>query len=624
MQTIKERLNSGGITQTIFGLGGVGKTQIAIEYAYLNRCNYTDAVWIFSAETEKTLQNSCLAFAEKFGLIPEGVDEARKFSAEELGERLKKWCASHNSWLLIFDNVEQRKVIESYIPGVQTGHILITTRIREVCGVGFLEVGRFEPEEAVNFIHKRLDSIPNLINNESDVITLIERLGRFPLALEQAAAYMQNNGKSCSEYLKLLDSSSRLVKVLKRQSSACRATDYQSNVIDVLALTFEKLDKDENPSAKQLLNLCAYMSSDAIPLDFFKRQLEILPTPLSCSLEDELEMDDIVAKLLNYSLVERSGNILNIHHRLVQEIRREQLKDDITEWLHISVTAMLNELSEFDYGYREHRDCYENIVAHAESVASHLDSEYINNTDNKTQITSLYHKLGDGYYRFQNYDRALEWYRKELELLEMIYGKEHINTTEAHTGIASAKFMLGSRADAQRLHERVLELHKENLGIWHIRTARAYNSVASVHARKQEYDKAFALYQQSLCIMKELNADARDIANVYNDIGWTYKECKDYPEARIWYGKALGKRRSVLSEDHADIALVHFNVAATYYEEEDYEKALELYLESYRIRLKVLGDKHDHTIRAWQYQKNIYYDKLEYTEPFEKWLQEHL
>ena len=611
--------------QTIFGLGGVGKTQIAIEYAHqcVKKDTYKDAIWILSAETEETLRASCLKFAEKLGLIPEGISKALNFSTETISDRLKAWLSSHSSWLLVFDNVEKREIIKPYIPGVQTGDILITTRIREVGRRGrLLELERFEPEEAVNFIHTRLADNLDLISDKSSVITLVERLGRFPLALEQAAAFIQSTETPCSNYLELLATPSRMVETLKSESSAC-VTDYQSNVIDTLALAFEKLDKHE--SAKQLLNLCAYMSSDAIPLDFFEKQREVLLPPLSRDLEDKRATFEVVAQLLNYSLVQRNENLLSIH-RLVQEVRCEQLKGDTTDWLQISVDAMLHELSAIDdYGYRKHRDRYEHIAAHAESIAGHLDNAYIDNADNIPQIALLYHKIGDGCYRFTRYDQALMWYIKELELLENVLEKEHINITEVTKKIASTYFMLNDLDKAKELHDKVLETYKDEQGTNHILTARAYNAVASVHARRGEYKEAFESYQKSLDIMEALKADGRDIAGVYNNIGWTHQQCKDYPEARKWYKMAFDIRKEIYgSEDHTDIALIHYNAAETYYEEKDYDTALAFYLQSYQMRRNVLTNDHPHTKCALEFLENIYRDKLGYTEPFEEWLDKQL
>ncbi|MDR2019009.1 MAG: toll/interleukin-1 receptor domain-containing protein [Syntrophobacterales bacterium] len=107
LNEIYTQFQSGGTAkQIITGLGGVGKTEIAKEYAHRSINDYKDAIWWVHAETEMTAFNDCLQFADAFGLIPEGMDEGRKLTPEQLGRRLKKWFLTHNSWLFIFDNAE--------------------------------------------------------------------------------------------------------------------------------------------------------------------------------------------------------------------------------------------------------------------------------------------------------------------------------------------------------------------------------------------------------------------------------------------------------------------------------------------------------------------------------------
>jgi len=151
------------VKQTIAGLGGVGKTQTTLEYAYRFGSGYDDAIWWIRAETEATAFNDLLSFAEDSGLIPEGLDEARKLTLEQLAKRLKGWFAAHRSWLFIFDNVEQVEDIEPYTSVMQTGHRLITTRDRELRQGASVNIDLFTTEESIAFMHMRLSECPHLI-----------------------------------------------------------------------------------------------------------------------------------------------------------------------------------------------------------------------------------------------------------------------------------------------------------------------------------------------------------------------------------------------------------------------------------------------------------------------------
>ncbi|MDR2018943.1 MAG: toll/interleukin-1 receptor domain-containing protein [Syntrophobacterales bacterium] len=413
--------------QIITGLGGVGKTEIAKEYAHRSINDYKDAIWQVHAETEMTAFNDCLQFADTFGLIPEGMDEARKLNPKQLGRRLKKWFKEHNSWLFIFDNAEQRKDIEPYILGIPTGHILITTRNNDLMPGKSIEIEPFTSRDAVQFIRTRLDRHQDLIDN--DLAALTERLNYLPLPLEQAAAYMKRTRETCSAYLALLNKDGA-IKAL--ESSLGRPANYPRPVVEALALSFDKLSE----SAKQLLSLFAYMSPNGIPLDFFERQREKLPSPLSEDLGDAYKQDEIIAELLKYSLVKRDGNVFYIH-RLVQEIRREQIKTHGTDWLYVCMEAAIGEIPTLDdYGRLESRKQFEQIAPHAAAIARYAEKAYIGNTDKEEKTALLYHQLGIGSDKLAQYGQALTWYKKALAICEKVLGKEHPGTATTYNNIA--------------------------------------------------------------------------------------------------------------------------------------------------------------------------------------------
>ncbi|MCL2856814.1 MAG: TIR domain-containing protein [Oscillospiraceae bacterium] len=403
MDTIHTQFQLGGmicLKQKITGLGGVGKTQTAIEYAHRFKSEYADAIWWIHAETETTAFNDCLNFADAFGLVPEGVDEARKLSPAQLGKRLKDWLETKHSWLFIFDNVEQSEVIAPYVSGLQSGHVLITTRERGLKLGKSVDIKLYTPDEAAKFMRNRLEESQSLIGGESDLAALTERLSYFPLALEQAATHMEHTHIDSARYLALLDSVG--LKVLNEKLS--NAANYHRAVTGTLMLSFDKLSE----SARQLFNLIAYMSPDLIPLDFFKRQREHLPQPLREDFGDELRSNGLVAELLNYSLVKRDGNFLNIH-RLVQEVGRETLEGDETYWLGICVAAVIAEMPGMkDFSCLEHRERFEHISSHAAGIATYAEKACGSVADKEKQIAFIYHRLGLGDSELSRYDQALD------------------------------------------------------------------------------------------------------------------------------------------------------------------------------------------------------------------------
>ena len=120
----------------------------------------------------------------------------------ELAERLKDWRNEHPSWLFVFDNVENEEIVKPFVSELHQGHILLTARKQELRKLGLtarnmVNVEVFSFAEALTFMRDRLNKNPERLGSSAESAALVERLGRFPLALEQAAAYIQRTQTDC-------------------------------------------------------------------------------------------------------------------------------------------------------------------------------------------------------------------------------------------------------------------------------------------------------------------------------------------------------------------------------------------------------------------------------------------
>jgi len=580
------------LKQTIAGLGGVGKTQTALEYAHRFGSKYADVIWWIIAETEMSAFNGFLSFAEIVGLIPEGLDEARKLTPEQLGKRLRDWFSGHNSWLFVFDNVEHIEVIAPYTPVMQTGHILITTRDRELMQGKPIDICFFTPEESTGFMHTRLCAYPHLIENDSILTALARRLGNFPLALEQAAAYMCRAQKSCQAYLSMLNSDG-LKPLLTKLG---KPTHYKCAVTETLALSLDKL----SDGAKQLLYLCAYMSPDMIPLEFFKCQREQFPPPLCDELIDPYTTDDITAELLNYSLVKRDGDYLNIH-RFVQEIVRELLTGADTDWLELCLDAMIAATpDEEDYSQREPRDWFAQLTTHAAAIISYAQIAYNSNVEKEKQKALLCAKIATGSDQLALYNQAWEWNQKALAIREKVLGKEHPDTATTYSSIALVYYRQGNYPKAMEWNMKTLAIREKVLGIQHPDTAFTFNNIALVHYRQGDYLKTLEWSQKALTIREEvLGKEHLDTAATYNNFASAYYRLGDYSLALEWNKKTLAIKERVLGVEHPFTATTYNTIALVYFRQGDYPKALEYHQKALVIREKVLGTEHSDTATTY-------------------------
>jgi hypothetical protein len=316
-----------GAAVALTGLGGIGKTQLALEYAYRHRGEYR-VVWWVRADDGATLAADYAGLAAALGL-PER--EAREQAVVVAAVRL--WLEQNTGWLLVFDNAGSREAVRDYVPQGR-GAVIITSREPVWSGVATpfgLEV--LVAEEAVAFLCKRTGD-----TDAAAAAALAEALGRLPLALEQAAAYIEDTGGSLQHYHALFEEHHA---ALLRQGRL--STEYPDTVATTWMLSIGKVDE----AARALLNLCAFFAPEGIPLDAIREEAGGLPSPLDSVAADAVRLDSAIAGLLRFSLIGRKGEDLSVH-RLVQAVVRERLEDAERQAWAAAAVGLLNTRFPFD------------------------------------------------------------------------------------------------------------------------------------------------------------------------------------------------------------------------------------------------------------------------------------
>jgi hypothetical protein len=307
LDTIRVGLGAGMTmpVQVVHGLGGVGKTQTVIEYAHRHATAY-DVVWWINAEQPSLIISQLAALVGPLGLPPDPDPEiAVRTVCAELRRR--------HGWLLIFDDAQDVDHIRPVLPG-GAGHVLITTRRSGFSYLGpVLDLDVLPRPEAVTLLRRRT---PGLTDDHADA--LAERLGDLPLALEQAAAYLDQTQLPPADYLHLL--TSRAPDMYGRG----RVVDHQHTIATLWSFSLDRL-RTRQPAAVQLLGLCAYLAPEPIPLDLFTDHPKQLPAPLEVAA-DPLAFAETVGALLDYSLARRTHAGLLLH-QLVQAVIRQSGPD---------------------------------------------------------------------------------------------------------------------------------------------------------------------------------------------------------------------------------------------------------------------------------------------------------
>ena len=408
------------------GLGGMGKTQLAVEHAYRQRGDY-DLVWWVRSGQPTSLLGDYAALADQPLLVAdlklgEDVPQAAVVAA------IRVWLERHRRWLLVFDNVEKPQAVDELLPRSATGHVLLTSQAETGWEplADALPVQVLAPTDAARFLLTRTkESGPQAA---AAAITLASSLGGLPLALEQAAAYVTAVGTvGLGAYVELF--ATRALELLKRE----QPLGYQHTVATTWSLALQTLDETE-PAAVGLLNLAAFLAPDDVPQPLVAADPHRLPEPLSTAASDPLALADAVAALRRYSLVRVIGDGLFIH-RLLQTVVRATLDTSSRRaWAAAAIQLLRANFPHFSTQVATWTEC-QRLLPHALAVAAHgqhLDVE-------PETCLWLLNKAAMYLWSRGQYRQAHTLIEQTLTSRRRVLGDDHPNTLSSMDNLATVR-----------------------------------------------------------------------------------------------------------------------------------------------------------------------------------------
>ncbi|MET9848829.1 FxSxx-COOH system tetratricopeptide repeat protein [Streptomyces ossamyceticus] len=540
LDKLRRRL-SGGVSvvppqpQVLFGLGGVGKTQVALEYAHRFMADY-DLVWWISAKHIDSVLSSLAELGSRLGVsrsdnMDAGSREAVRCLARGEGA---------NRWLLVFDNADKADELIPYFPKYSGGHIVITSR-NEVWtqhGAASLAVDVFLRRESIEHISLRA---PGLCLEEADQVA--EAVGDLPLAVEQAAAWLAETATPVEEYLRQLAEQSAYVLNLNQPP------DYPTTVAATWNVSIDRL-KERSPASVRLLQLCAFMAPEPIPATLlYSREMQNELRKVDPSLQETLMMGRVIKEISRLALakVEVSSSIQV--HRLVQAVIRSQLTDsERRQARHIVHTILAGARPDGD----EPVDNPKNWAAF-EALWAHLRASEIRNCVEPAPRRMLIDHVRYLWKR-GDFSGARQQAEELLNHWTTILGEDDVQFLFLRFQYANVLRSTGNFAECREINKSVLAAQRRILGPSHPHTYMTTTSRASdlaVEGRASSALEAVVLASEAHIGFKQIFDESHPrTLSAANNLALALRMIGRYEDARDIDEETYRRRREVLGPDH--------------------------------------------------------------------------
>jgi tetratricopeptide (TPR) repeat protein/DNA-binding XRE family transcriptional regulator len=591
LQQLHEALQTAnaGAAYTLSGLGGIGKTQTALEYAYRFQDEYRSIFW-FQSETYETLFGSYLAIADILDLPEKGESDHTS-----VVKAVKRWLNTHVRWLLIYDNVEDFELLLQMLPTVRFGAILLTTRA-QASGSFFqsLKVEAMALEEATLFLLRRAKILQEthiadqyVPDEYEKAATLAEQLGKLPLALDQAGAYIEENSCLLGDYLALYQT--HRPHLLGERGSI--GIDHPHSVRTTFRMAFEQVQK-HNPAAADVLRLCAFLAPDAIPQELIL-QAVAEPDPSLPSLlvaPDTLTFNTIFKDLARYSLLQRHPVTSTLSlHRLVQDVLKDEMDlDTRLLWVKRTIDA-LNQLFPSPIVDIEKWPLCERLLPHV-IVCANLSEQwhFVFST-----APLLFQKAAHYLQERSQHAEAVMLAQQALAMQIQLLGTEHLDIAESLTNLGILYRKQARYAEAEQVYRQALEIRQRLLGMTHTLISESLQNLAIVARYQEKYAEAEVLLQRTLAIEEqESGPDHLENTNVMSLLALIYADQDKYTEAELLHRRVLAIHEQVVGAFHLRTAISLDRLAAHFCHLGKYQEAEPLYQRALKIREQQLGSDH--------------------------------
>ncbi|MBW4627975.1 MAG: tetratricopeptide repeat protein [Brasilonema octagenarum HA4186-MV1] len=565
--------NNEVVIAAVEGMGGVGKTELAIQHSLLHLQLHTypgGICWLRAREEDIGLQ--IIEFARtNLGLQPaEDLD---------LPERVR-WCWQHwqhkGNTLVVVDDVKDYSLIKPYLPPQPSQFkVLITTRLKlDDRGSVFLEVLH---EVDALLLLTQLVGEEKVTQESIKAKELVQRLGYLPLALQLVGRYVKKRKISLTEMLRRLEE-----KGLGHPCLEIKENDptWTSSIKHGVAAAFELSWEQLSESAQELGCLLSLFALAGIPWLLVER---------AAVEKDAEELEDARVELENLHLL--TGEDTYLLHQLIREFLKDKQKNLASGdsqkssfcQVMVKVAQKIPDIPT------------QNQITALTPAIPHLAEVVQNLTASVSDENLIWVFVGLGrFYKGQGlYALAQPWLKQCVLVVQSRLGEEHPEIAASYNNLAGLYYSQGRYTEAEPLYKKALELSQRLLGVEHPNVASSYNNLAELYRSQGRYTEAEPLCKKALKLRQRLLGDEHpSVATSYNNLAALYESQGRYTEAEPLYKKALKLRQSLLEDEHSDVASSYNNLAELYRSQGRYTEAEPLYKKGLELFQRLLGDEH--------------------------------
>jgi tetratricopeptide (TPR) repeat protein len=558
----------------IHGLGGVGKTQLALRYAKSYAADY-DVIWWLRAEQPATLAADFADLASALRLQGRGEPDQRAAI-----EAVKQWLARNARWILVFDSVRDPRDLDPYLVPGAPGQVLITSRHAAWVGIPRLHLRELRREDAVRLLLSRSGVRDRMRQDQTRAADqLAEALGDLPLALAQAAAFMEEHAIGVEQYLGLFRE--RRQELMRRGA----ASETAPTVATTWDIAFRELSA-RAPAAAELLALCAFLAPDDIPRAALRDGDGSCPPALAAALRDPIALGDAIAALRRYSLIDVQDDALSVH-RLVQAAVRERLSDEERRAWAERAAWLVDQIFPTDIDDPAVWATCKRWLPHARTVAEHASAAGVA----RPFIEQLYARAAKFRRLSGAFPEAEELYKRAIKLA----GDDENKLAGLYRGLALTLVLggLGDPKEARRLAERALAIDLARFGPDDEVVARDHRCLIQVCRVLGDRAAVSAHLERVIAINEKLyGPDDPSLIALLNDRGFLLREEHKLAEARAMLERALAIGEAARGPDDPFVAAIHDNLAGVLDEQRDFPGARRHAERSVAIGEKIYGPDH--------------------------------